>query len=601
VQLVNSWGGRAIVVHEPPPAFEVAPPELRPTIGRVLYVTIFAPDEPLQEVVDAARALPDIEFLITGDPRKCPASIRDRVPDNVVFVGYLRGDDYVRALTEADVVLALTTEPTSVMRAAYEAVYAYRPLLVTDWPALREAFPLAVPVRNDGQSIAEAVVDTLNDYDSQVQLLREARRLQEQRWADQLDDLRSIVLSPETALPSKRRRRATSTRRAWVRRRGWIILLTAAAVTAGSFLGNDSKTTTYTAEAFLFVPSGAGANGPGNAFEANRLALTYVASIPHDSAILSHVAEAVGSTPDQVDDDLGVNTTGDNAVMRISYSSEDEQKALQAVKAATEVITGSNGFGTASIPAGAVITLNLPLDTSSSSGGLFTPPVALIVGLALGVLLGAIRERSDARVDTSEQLVALVTTPVSDATASGPSPALVRRWVSNYTGPLVRIGLLAGPPGSMRASAWVADWLASAYPEIFPAVGSAFASRVVQVDPYVEPKAKQSARRSSSREPLDVELIAAGTAIGGENGEPAALEAHLCVLVVPAGSRAKHVTRSVRTLRQLGIEFTWTVLVPPARQRRRMLPGSPVFARAATSRVRSIDEDLEVEGLRVPE
>jgi hypothetical protein len=153
----------------------------------------------------------------------------------------------------------------------------------------------------------------------------------------------------------------------------------------------------------------------------------------------------------------------------------------------------------------------------------------------------------------------------------------------------------------MRASAWVADWLASAYPEIFPAVGSGFASRVVQVDPYVEPKAKQSARRSASREPLDVELIAAGTVIGGENGEPAALEAHLCVLVVPAGSRAKYVTRSVRTLRQLGIEFTWTILVPTARQRRRMLPGSPVFARAATSRVRSIDEDLEVEGLRVPE
>jgi len=601
VQLVNSWGGRAIVVHEPPPAFEVAPPELRPTIGRVLYVTIFAPDEPLQEVVDAARALPDIEFLITGDPRKCPASIRDRVPDNVVFVGYLRGDDYVRALTEADVVLALTTEPTSVMRAAYEAVYAYRPLLVSDWPALRETFPLAVPVRNDGQSIAEAVVDTLNDYDSQVQLLREARRLQEQRWADQLDDLRSIVLSPETALQSRKRRKATRTRRPWLRRRGWLVLLTAAAVTAGAYLGNDTKKTTYTAEAFLFVPSGAGATGPGNAFEANRLALTYVASIPHDSAILNHVADAVGSTPTQVDDDLGVNTTGDNAVMKITYSSEDEAKALAAVRAATEVITGSNGFGTAAIPAGAVIPLNLPLDTSKSSGGLFTPEVALVVGLALGFLLAALWERSDARVDTSEQLVSLVTTPVSDATASGPSPALVRRWVSNYTGPLVRIGLLSAPPGSMRASAWVADWLASAYPEIFPAVGSAFASRVVQVDPYVEPKSKTSARRSTSREPVDVELIAAGTAIGGENGEPAALEAHLCVLVVPAGCRAKYVTRSVRTLRQLGIEFTWTVLVPGPRARRRMVPALPVFTRAAAGRVRTIDEDLEVEGLRVPE
>jgi hypothetical protein len=326
-----------------------------------------------------------------------------------------------------------------------------------------------------------------------------------------------------------------------------------------------------------------------------------VASIPHDSAVLTHVAEVVGSTPDEVDDDLGINTTGDNAVMKVTYTSEDATEAVRAVEAATEVITGSNGYGTASIPAGAVIPLNIPGDTTKSDGGIFTPTVGLIVGLALGALLAAVRERSDARVDTSEQLVGLVTTPVSDATATGPSPALVRRWVANYTGPLVRIGLLAAPPGAMRASAWVADWLASAYPEIFPAVGSAFASRVVQVDPYVEAKSKTSARRSSNREPVDVELIAAGTAIGGENGEPAALEAHLCVLVVPAGTRAKHVTRSVRTLRQLGIEFTWTVLVPGPRARRRLVPALPVFARAASGRVRSIDEDLEVEGLRVPE
>jgi PST family polysaccharide transporter len=601
VQTVNSWGGRAIMVHEPPPAFHVPPPEPRPTLGRVLYVTIFAPDEPLQEVIDAARALPDVEFQITGDPRRCPAQIRERVPDNVVFVGYLRGDDYVRALVEADVVLALTTEPTSVMRAAYEAVYAYRPLLVSDWPALRETFPLAVPVHNDGQSIAEAVVDTLNDYDAQVQLLQEARRLQEQRWADQLDDLRSVVLSPESGLSSKKRRHV-GPRWPWLRRRGWIVLLTAGAVTAGTFLGNQDKSTTYTAEAFLFVPSGANAAGPGDAFAANRLALTYVSSIPHDAAVLRHVADAVGETDtDEVDDDLGVATTGDNAVMRITYSSEDEAKALAAVRAATEVITGSNGFGTASIPPGAVIPLNLPPDTSESSGGLLTPEVGLVLGLALGFLLAAVRERGDARVDTTEQLVGLVSTPVSDARANGPSPALVRRWVANYTGPLVRIGLLAAPPNSMRASAWTADWLASAYPEIFPAVGSTFSSRVVQVDPYVEPKAKPSSRRAASRDPIDVELIAAGTAVGGENGESAALEAHLCVLVVPAGSRARHVTRSVRTLRQLGIECTWSVLVPGARGRRRLVPSLPVFARAASTRGRSIDEDLEVEGLRVPE
>ncbi len=109
VQLVNAWGGRGIVVHEPPPRFDVDAPTERPGRGRVLYVTVFAPDEPLIEVLEAARSLPDVEFVVTGDQRRCPSKIREQAPENVVFVGYLRGDDYVRALADADMVLALTS------------------------------------------------------------------------------------------------------------------------------------------------------------------------------------------------------------------------------------------------------------------------------------------------------------------------------------------------------------------------------------------------------------------------------------------------------------------------------------------------------------
>ena len=131
VEVVESWGGRAVELHEAPPgALPASLGDLEERPGgpterglRVLCVGRLAPDEPSEEVAAAAALVPDCRFLVTGDPKRAPTLI-ERAPPNVTFTGYLAHDDYLRALQEADVVMTLTTEPSSVMRAAYEAVYA---------------------------------------------------------------------------------------------------------------------------------------------------------------------------------------------------------------------------------------------------------------------------------------------------------------------------------------------------------------------------------------------------------------------------------------------------------------------------------------------
>jgi hypothetical protein len=55
---------------------------------------------------------------------------------NVRFVGFLDSSGYRGVVTEADAVLCPTTEPGSVMRSAYEAVYACRTLIVSGWPVV---------------------------------------------------------------------------------------------------------------------------------------------------------------------------------------------------------------------------------------------------------------------------------------------------------------------------------------------------------------------------------------------------------------------------------------------------------------------------------
>lgn len=193
---VQKWGARGLVVHEAPPSWTVPPPR-RTGRPQVLFVGVFSSDEPVEEVVAAAALLPEVDLLVTGDVDRAPAGLVDAAGSNVVFTGFLDQQGYRALLETADVVIALTTEPTSVMRAAYEAVYAERGLVVSDWPTLQEVFPLARHRGNDAAAIADGVRETLeDDPPAAVERARSALAAQTTRWDDQLDAMRTALALP---------------------------------------------------------------------------------------------------------------------------------------------------------------------------------------------------------------------------------------------------------------------------------------------------------------------------------------------------------------------------------------------------------------------
>ena len=75
------------------------------------------------------------------------------------------------------------------MRAAYEAVYAERPLVVSDWPLLRELFPEAIHARNDAESLAAAVVIAQAAHGRLVARAGSARARQVERFEAQRTEL----------------------------------------------------------------------------------------------------------------------------------------------------------------------------------------------------------------------------------------------------------------------------------------------------------------------------------------------------------------------------------------------------------------------------
>jgi hypothetical protein len=193
VDLVQQQGGRAAIVHEAPPLWTTPPPPPLPERPVVLFVCVFDDDEPVSLVAEAAHRLPGVDILITGDMRKCPPELLERPAPNLRFVGFLDQSAYRDALAEANIVMTLTELPEAVNRVANEAVFARRPLIVSDWPVLSRYFPYAVRVANSIDGVVAGIEKAIREYDELRAHVHVALKLQKDRWEEQLNDLRQLV------------------------------------------------------------------------------------------------------------------------------------------------------------------------------------------------------------------------------------------------------------------------------------------------------------------------------------------------------------------------------------------------------------------------
>jgi glycosyltransferase involved in cell wall biosynthesis len=184
-EVVRSWNAHATVVADVPVIFPDSVPFARPDAFSVAVVCSFNYDEPLPAIIDAARALPEVRFFVTGDPRFLPREMADTMPANMTLTGFLSTAEYGGLISGVDAVLTLTTRNHTMLRGAYEAIYQGTPVIISDWPLLREGFPEgAIHVDNTAASIADAVRrmrDRHAQYRSEANQLKHAKL---ERFAD---------------------------------------------------------------------------------------------------------------------------------------------------------------------------------------------------------------------------------------------------------------------------------------------------------------------------------------------------------------------------------------------------------------------------------
>jgi glycosyltransferase involved in cell wall biosynthesis len=183
--IVRSWNAHATVVSDVPVIFPDPLPFARPDAFSVAVVCSFNYDEPLPAIIDAARTLPEEHFFVTGDPRFLPREMADTMPDNMTLTGFLSTAEYGGLISGVDAVLTLTTRNHTMLRGAYEAIYQGTPVIISDWPLLREGFPQgAIHVDNTAASIADAIRTMREDhahYRTDAGRLKQAKL---ERWGD---------------------------------------------------------------------------------------------------------------------------------------------------------------------------------------------------------------------------------------------------------------------------------------------------------------------------------------------------------------------------------------------------------------------------------
>lgn len=184
-ELVRHAGGVPTIVPDVPIEYAEIEPFERPDGFTVVVVCSFNYDEPIAEILDAARMVPDVHFFLTGNPRHLSPDLQQSIPPNVRLTGFVSTEAFGGLLTAADAVMTLTTRDHTMLRGAYEAIYQGTPVIVSDWPILREFFSEgALHVDNTPESIASA----LGTMAANPHEYREgARRLRERRltaWRD---------------------------------------------------------------------------------------------------------------------------------------------------------------------------------------------------------------------------------------------------------------------------------------------------------------------------------------------------------------------------------------------------------------------------------
>ncbi|ERS81477.1 hypothetical protein Q672_09205 [Marinobacter sp. EVN1] len=168
-----------------------------PNKVHVMAVTTFDSDEPIEEMIEAARCLGENYILyMTGNSDRYfnSGNLRTDIPNNLIFTGFVSEYDYKCLINSVDVVVVLTNKDFILNCGAYEAVSVDAPLVLSDTETLRGYFFKGpVFVKNNPESIMTGVVKAAENKVLGAGIYRDLKSELTRSWGDSFSKVRSFI------------------------------------------------------------------------------------------------------------------------------------------------------------------------------------------------------------------------------------------------------------------------------------------------------------------------------------------------------------------------------------------------------------------------
>jgi len=194
-KMIADWDACGFVLQDPPiddPHIN-QPMQLESDAINVVMVSSASPDEPVKEVIESARSLPEMHFYITGNHTRSNKFLIDSAPPNVHFTGYLR-DEFFPLLHAVDIIMDLCNEEYQFLSGANEALWLGKPLITTKAPVRETYFNRGtIHVDNTAEGIGQGLremKDRLAEMSADMRSLQDIRR---HEWWEKINNLAHLI------------------------------------------------------------------------------------------------------------------------------------------------------------------------------------------------------------------------------------------------------------------------------------------------------------------------------------------------------------------------------------------------------------------------
>tara|TARA_R100000322_G_scaffold158953_1_gene119640 strand:- start:2375 stop:3136 length:762 start_codon:yes stop_codon:yes gene_type:complete len=201
-ELISELGGKPFVLQDKLPDMDAEYARREPDFilqsdkPKVMFVTTFSDDEPIDEILRSKEFAPDTIYYITGKYSKSIDEVeREKLfEENIVLTGFISDEDYFNLMRIVDLVVVLTVKDNLLTCGAYEAISMEKPLVLSDTEALKNYFSQgAVYVAPNGKSIATGVEDALTKLQALEADIQRFVPLMMENWNAQFLELEKRV------------------------------------------------------------------------------------------------------------------------------------------------------------------------------------------------------------------------------------------------------------------------------------------------------------------------------------------------------------------------------------------------------------------------